>query len=129
MAPSMSVQTSRVALGGSRLAARPARATRSVRVAPVRASADSMVLVSACTASMLALGRFVFLPYTKSQQSKAGAPVQNGVTHYEAGDRLAEEATFITTAGNDPAGFTIIDTLAWGSLGHVLGFTALVLSQ
>lgn len=31
-------------------------------------------------------------------------------------DSLQQEASFVTTT-NDPAGFTIIDTLAWGALG------------
>lgn len=126
----MSLQTSRAALGGQRVrSVRPARAARATVAAPVRAAADSMMLISGCNAAMLALGRFVFMPYVKAQQEKAGMPVQNGVTHLEAGDRLAEEASFITRSGGDPAGFSIIDTLAWGSLGHVLGFIAVVLAN
>jgi hypothetical protein len=31
-------------------------------------------------------------------------------------DSLQQEARFVTTT-NDPAGFTIIDTFAWGALG------------
>eukprot|EP00873_Tetraselmis_striata_P040557 jgi/Tetstr1/460821/TSEL_000575.t1 len=130
MAPTMSLQTSRAAIGGQRVrAVRPARAARATVAAPVRASADPMIVIGGCNAAMLALGRFVFMPYVKSQQEKAGQPVQNGVTHLAAGDRLAEEASFITRSGGDPAGFSIIDTIAWGSLGHVLGFTAIVLSN
>ena len=132
MAPSMSLQTSRTAISGQRVSMRSVRATRSapMRMAP-RAAVDpamSPIIMSSCNAAMLALGRFAFLPYLRRQQEKAGAPSQNGVSHFDAGDARAEEASFITRAGADPAGFTIIDVLAWGSLGHVLGFTALVLS-
>jgi photosystem I subunit V len=130
MALSLSLQTSRAAIGGHRVrSVRPARSARVAHVAPVRAAADPMMVISGCNAAMLGLGRFVFRPYVQAQQEKAGQPVQNGTTHFEAGDRLAEEASFITRAGADPAGFSIIDTLAWGSLGHVLGFTAIVLSN
>jgi photosystem I subunit V len=86
------------------------------------------VIMSSCNAAMLSLGRFAFLPYLRKQQAKAGVPTQNGVSHFDAGDFRAEEASFITRAGADPAGFNIIDVLAWGSLGHVLGFAALALS-
>jgi hypothetical protein len=37
-----------------------------------------------------------------------------GSTYFDA---LQQDASFITTT-NDPAGFTIIDTLAWGALGR-----------
>lgn len=43
-------------------------------------------------------------------------------------DKLQDEASFIG-ATNDPAGFTIIDTLAWGALGHALGFAFLAASS
>eukprot|EP00192_Tetraselmis_astigmatica_P017276 CAMPEP_0117668342 /NCGR_PEP_ID=MMETSP0804-20121206/11493_1 /TAXON_ID=1074897 /ORGANISM="Tetraselmis astigmatica, Strain CCMP880" /LENGTH=131 /DNA_ID=CAMNT_0005476217 /DNA_START=96 /DNA_END=491 /DNA_ORIENTATION=+ len=122
----------RATLAGKRVAVRSLRSTRPALRAPVRAAVDpanASIVISGCNAAMLALGRFVFLPYTRAQQEKAGVPVQNGVTHFEAGDIRAEEASFITRAGADPAGFTIIDVLAWGSLGHVLGFCALVLSS
>jgi hypothetical protein len=39
-------------------------------------------------------------------------------------DSLQQEASFITTT-NDPAGFTLVDTMAWGALGHALGFAIL----
>jgi len=48
-------------------------------------------------------------------------PKQNGVTHFAAGDRLAEEASFVLKT-NDPAGFTIVDVFAWGALGHAAAF-------
>mmetsp|Transcript_10109 Transcript_10109/g.24092 ORF Transcript_10109/g.24092 Transcript_10109/m.24092 type:complete len:131 (+) Transcript_10109:127-519(+) len=129
---SMSLKTSSSMLSGQRVALRSTRSARgSPARMPVRAAfdpANTSLVISGCNAAMLALGRFAFLPYTKKQQEKAGLPVQNGKTHFEAGDIRAEEASFITRAGGDPAGFTIIDVLAWGSLGHVLGFLALALS-
>lgn len=48
-----------------------------------------------------------------------------GTTYF---DNLQQEASFITTT-NDPAGFTLVDTLAWGALGHALGFAILAASS
>jgi hypothetical protein len=39
-------------------------------------------------------------------------------------ETLSQDASFIGTT-NDPAGFTIIDTLGWGALGHAVGFAFL----
>lgn len=72
----------------------------------------------------LALGRLVFLPYQRASIKKAGLPVQNGQTYADAGDFRAVEATAAFKTG-DPAGFTIIDVLAWGSLGHAAGYAIL----
>lgn len=55
-------------------------------------------------------------------------PKQNGVTHFDAGDRLAEEVTFFTKT-NDPAGFSLVDVMAWGALGHAAGFYILATSS
>jgi photosystem I subunit V len=82
-----------------------------------------MLIISAANAVMLGLGRFVVLPYQRAQVAKAGLPMQNGTTHEAAGDRLAQEGSFLM-ATNDPAGFNLIDVMAWGSLGHALGFAA-----
>eukprot|EP00793_Prasinoderma_coloniale_P007132 PRCOL_00006984-RA len=82
------------------------------------------LVMSSSTAFMLALGRFAFKDFKDASLANAGLPTQNGETHAEAGDARAAEATFIT-ATNDPAGFNIIDVLAWGSLGHVLGIATL----
>lgn len=89
-----------------------------------RAFDDVNVVISASNALALYLGRFVFLPYQRSQVERVGMPTQNGKTHFAAGDSRAEEASFITST-NDPAGFNLIDLLAWGSIGHALGFLAL----
>jgi photosystem I reaction center subunit V len=48
-----------------------------------------------------------------------------GTTYF---DSLQQDASFITTT-NDPAGFTLIDTFAWGALGHALGFAILAASS
>eukprot|EP01026_Neomeris_dumetosa_P078511 TRINITY_DN84_c0_g1_i1.p3 TRINITY_DN84_c0_g1~~TRINITY_DN84_c0_g1_i1.p3 ORF type:complete len:133 (-),score=29.80 TRINITY_DN84_c0_g1_i1:167-565(-) len=85
---------------------------------------SSMLVISGCNAAMLALGRFVAMPYQRKMTEKAGQPVQNGQTHFAAGDRLAEEATFILKTG-DPSGFNLVDVFAWGSLGHAIGFAVL----
>lgn len=83
--------------------------------------ADTAIIVSVSTASLLFLGRFVFLPFQRAQVAKAGLPVQNGVTHYEAGDSRAQEVQSLLKT-NDPAGFTLVDVLAWGALGHAVAF-------
>lgn len=57
-----------------------------------------------------------------------GPGVQNGVSHFEAGDVRAQEAYGVFATG-DPAGFTIIDVLAWGSIGHAIGYCALAVSS
>ncbi|MCO5569010.1 hypothetical protein L7F22_022716 [Adiantum nelumboides] len=79
------------------------------------------LVISATTASLLFLGRFVFLPFQRKNVANQGLPVQNGVTHYEAGDsRAAEVSSLLQT--KDPAGFTLIDVLAWGAIGHAIAF-------
>lgn len=76
------------------LARRPAART-TVR-APLRtrhvtrALSDVNIIVGGSTVAALALGRFVFLPFQRKAAEKAGLPTQNGVTHAEAGDRLAQ---------------------------------------
>lgn len=42
--------------------------------------------------------------------------------------RLATPATFLLTS-NDPSGFNLIDVLAYGSLGHALGYTILAVNS
>merc|ERR1712146_231472 len=96
-----------------------------IKPVSIKSLSDCNVIISACNFAMLSLGRLVFLPYQRRQVSNAGLPLQNGETHAVAGDRLAQEASFVTKSA-DPAGFNTIDVLAWGSVGHLLGFTALV---
>jgi len=105
-------------------APRPVARRSNVRVMPVRALSDTSLIISGSTAACLALGRFVFLPFQRKNAAKQGLPVQNGETNYDAGDRLAEEASFALKT-NDPAGFNIIDVFAWGAIGHALAYFAL----
>lgn len=62
------------------------------------------------------------------QVARQGLPEQNGVTHFEAGDSRAQEVTSLMKT-NDPAGFTLVDVLAWGALGHAIGFFILATSN
>merc|ERR1719473_1300246 len=94
----------------------------------IKPFSETNIIISVSNFAMLSLGRLVFLPYQRRQVANAGLPLQNGETHAVAGDRLAQEASFVTKSA-DPSGFNTIDVLAWGSIGHVLGFTALVLTQ
>lgn len=90
---------------------------------PVLSHKHKNTQVSAGTAAMLAVGRFAFLPFQRRTQDKSQAvgPKTTGSTYF---DSLQQDASFITTT-NDPAGFTIIDTLAWGALGRECSFFVL----
>lgn len=101
-----------------RQTARPAARRGAVKVAAI---SDANLVVGGATIAALALGRFVFLPYHRKSLAKAGLPTQNGKTHYEAGDRLAEENAFVLKT-NDPDGFTLVDAIAWGALGHAAAY-------
>ncbi|KAL2620505.1 hypothetical protein R1flu_000710 [Riccia fluitans] len=89
--------------------------------------ADTALVISLSTGALLFLGRFVLLPFQRKQVAQAGLPRQNGVTHFDAGDSRAEEVSSLLKT-NDPAGFTLIDVLAWGALGHAVGFFILATS-
>jgi len=100
-------------------------ASKRVSMAPRRQQAKAFEpTIVACNAACLAVGRFVALPFFKGSLAKAGPPKQDGKTHFDAGDKRAAEASFVTST-NDPAGFTIVDTLVWGSIGHALGYASL----
>jgi photosystem I subunit V len=97
------------------------------RLTPCRSrnsTTPSQLSSHTATADSLFLGRFVFFEYQKKSAAKAGLPKQNGMTHLEAGDRLAAESSVVASSG-DPAGFTIPLLLAWGAIGHALGYFAL----
>jgi photosystem I reaction center subunit V len=109
-------------------------------------------LSGGATLASLALGRFVALPYQRAQSAKQ-VPKQNGVDHVSAGDNRAKEVGPLVSSRNDPASFKLVgsltasspfhtiisphyvlprasaDVLAWGSIGHLVGFTALVLAN
>lgn len=55
-------------------------------------------------------------------QADAVGPKSGGATYFE---KLSQDASFIKPTGGDPAGFTIIDVLAWGALGHAVAFAFL----
>ena len=86
------------------------------------------ITISACNAGALILGRFVFLDFQRKRIDAQGMPVQNGVTHLDAGDSRAQEFAGLF-ATNDPAGFNLVDVLMWGSVGHAVGFLALALNS
>lgn len=67
---------------------------------------------------------FLRMCFLMVQVSRQGLPEQNGVTHFEAGDSRAQEVVSMLKT-NDPAGFTLVDVLAWGALGHAVGFFVL----
>jgi photosystem I subunit V len=48
---------------------------------------DVNLVIGASTVAALALGRFVFLEQHRAALKKAGPGVQNGETHFAAGDR------------------------------------------
>ncbi|PSC68341.1 Photosystem I reaction center subunit chloroplastic [Micractinium conductrix] len=93
-----------------------------------KALSDVNLVVGGSTIAALALGRFVFLPFHRASLAKAGMPTQNGQTHAAAGDSRAEEASFVLKT-NDPAGFTLVDVMAWGALGHAAAFYLLATSS
>lgn len=47
--------------------------------------------MTAANFACLCLGRWAFLPYQRRNVENAGMPVQNGQTHFEAGDKYAQE--------------------------------------
>jgi len=118
--PTLALRTQRVQ---TRKVAMPKVAARGHKQV-TKAFDDVNLTVSVVNGACLVLGRFAFLPYQRAQIAKAGLPVQNGLTYEAAGDKYAKEASFLT-ATNDPAGFSLIDVMAWGSIGHALAFFAL----
>ncbi|CAN0910540.1 Photosystem I reaction center subunit V, chloroplastic [Linum grandiflorum] len=79
------------------------------------------VVISLSTGLSLFLGRFVFFNFQRENIAKQGLPVQNGKTHFEAGDVRAKEYVSLLKS-NDPVGFNIVDVLAWGSIGHIVAY-------
>lgn len=106
------------------LAVRSAPGAVAFRRSTATALSDVQLVISGCNGLALALGRFVFLPSIREKTGMQGPGVQNGESHFAAGDARAEEAASVF-ATNDPAGFTIVDLLMWGSIGHAVGYVAL----
>ncbi|ERN19031.1 hypothetical protein AMTRI_Chr10g8340 [Amborella trichopoda] len=86
-----------------------------------KAELNASLVISLSTGLSLFLGRFVFLNFQRENVAKQGLPEQNGVTHFEAGDDRAKEYVGLLKS-NDPAGFNIVDVLAWGSIGHIVAY-------
>merc|ERR1712176_200560 len=84
---------------------------------------DTQVIMTLVNGAVLFLVRTAFMPAIRNNTAAQGLPLQNDQTYVDAGDDRAVEANVFET--RDPAGFTLIDTMAWGSLGHVLGFAVL----
>lgn len=87
----------------------------------VTCALNPSLVISLSTGASLFLGRFVFLSFQRDNVTKQGLPSQNGKTHYEAGDTRATEYVGLLKT-NDPAGFNIVDVLAWGSIGHIVAY-------
>ena len=64
---------------------------------------------------MLGLGRLVFMPW-----HRASLKASEG--------KSAPDASFVN-ATSDPAGFTLVEVLGYGALGHALGYAALAISS
>jgi photosystem I subunit V len=103
-------------------AARPATASRR-RAVVARADLNTQLVVGASTVAALSVGRFAFLGQQRGRVSQADAvgPKTTGTTYF---DKLQQDASFIKSTG-DPAGFSLVDLAAWGSLGHAVGFAIL----
>ncbi|CAN1255872.1 Photosystem I reaction center subunit V, chloroplastic [Linum perenne] len=86
-----------------------------------KAELSPSVVISLSTGLSLFLGRFVFFNFQRENIAKQGLPVQNGKTHFEAGDVRAKEYVSLLKS-NDPVGFNIVDVLAWGSIGHIVAY-------
>ena len=106
------------------LAVKSAPGAVAMRRSTTKAFSDVQLVISGCNGLALALGRFVFLPSIREKTGAQGPGVQNGESHFAAGDARAEEAASVF-ATNDPAGFNIVDLLMWGSIGHAVGYVAL----
>ncbi|XP_058113067.1 photosystem I reaction center subunit V, chloroplastic-like [Magnolia sinica] len=97
------------------------------KIGSPRAELNASLVISLSTAVSLFLGRFVFLNFQRENVAKQ-VPGQNGVTHFEAGDTRAKEYVGLLKS-NDPAGFNIVDVLAWGSIGHIVAYYILATSS
>ncbi|XP_051125077.1 photosystem I reaction center subunit V, chloroplastic [Andrographis paniculata] len=86
----------------------------------VKAELNPSVVISLSTGVSLVLGRFVFFNFQRENVAKQ-VPEQNGVSHFEAGDKRAKEYVSLLKS-NDPVGFNIVDVLAWGSIGHIVAY-------
>ncbi|MBH0219592.1 photosystem I reaction center subunit V, partial [Listeria monocytogenes] len=94
----------------------------------IKAELSTPLVISLSTGVSLFLGRFVFFNFQRENVAKQGLPEQNGISHFEAGDKRAEEYVSLLKS-NDPVGFNIVDVLAWGSIGHIVAYYILATSS
>ncbi|CAI9088110.1 OLC1v1022355C1 [Oldenlandia corymbosa var. corymbosa] len=99
---------------------RPISTKKSTKYGGVKAELSAPLVISLSTGLSLFLGRFVFFNFQRENVAKQ-VPEQNGITHFEAGDKRAKEYVSLLKS-NDPVGFNIVDVLAWGSIGHVVAY-------
>ena len=90
------------------------------RSSRISAELSPSVVISLSTGLSLFLGRFVFFNFQRENVAKQ-VPEQNGMTHFDAGDKRAKEYVSLLKS-NDPVGFNIVDVLAWGSIGHIVAY-------
>ncbi|KAE9593969.1 hypothetical protein Lal_00031597 [Lupinus albus] len=94
----------------------------------VKAQLNPSLVITLSTGLSLFLGRFVFFNFQRENVAKQGLPEQNGLTHFEAGDKRAKEYVSLLKS-NDPVGFNLVDVLAWGSIGHIIAYYVLATSS
>ncbi|CAN6450546.1 unnamed protein product [Victoria cruziana] len=104
------------------------KVSRPAKFGGVKAELNPSLVISLSTGLSLFMGRFVFLNFQRENVAKQGLPEQNGMTHFEAGDQRAKEYVGLLKS-NDPAGFNIVDVLAWGSIGHIVAYYILATSS
>ena len=71
------------------LAVRAAPGAAASRRSTATALSDVQLVISGCNGLALALGRFVFLPSIREKTGMQGPGVQNGESHFAAGDARA----------------------------------------
>lgn len=102
-----------LAVRSSVSAARPTKVAPASRRTSVVVRADGFIgsstnlIMVASTGACLAAARFGLAPSVKKQAT--------------AGLKLVEGKNAAGVISNDPAGFTVVDTLAMGAAGHAIG--------
>ena len=94
----------------------------------IKAELNPQAVICAATGISLFMGRFVFFNFQRENVAKQGLPEQNGVSHFESGDKRAKEYVGLLKS-NDPVGFNIVDVLSWGSIGHLVAYYVLATSS
>lgn len=107
------MRTTTLRANGMRTVARPAKVSVASR-RPLVCRADggfigstTNVIMIASTTLFLAAGRFGLAPTTNKNAT--------------AGLKLVERGNAVGLKSNDPSGFTVVDVLAHGAVGHIVG--------